>query len=86
MLWALCWSLSSSSLVALSSSEAVLCGGDGWGVELMWAVDAAVIRVVCARVPLYRRELFARGGRNHCRTVPLSLGVVVWLARVQSGG
>jgi hypothetical protein len=28
MLWALCWSLSLSSLVALSSSEAVLCGGD----------------------------------------------------------
>ena len=61
MLWALCWSLSLSSLVALSSSEAVLCGGDGCCAGLTWALDAAVVPVVCAPGPLYREELFARG-------------------------
>ena len=47
--------------MALSSSEAVLCGGDDLGVVSVWAVVVAVVREVCALGPLYREELFARG-------------------------
>jgi hypothetical protein len=53
------------AVVVLSGGVVFLGGGplrgDGCCVGLMWAVDAAVVWVVCARGPMYREELFARG-------------------------
>ena len=53
------------AVVVLSSGFVFLRGGPVRGGDccagLTWAVDATVVRVVCARVPLYREELFARG-------------------------
>jgi hypothetical protein len=82
MLWALCWSLSLSSLVALSSSEAVLCGGGEW---LLCGVDVGC-RSGCGFSGLCPWSVLPVVSGNHCRTLPLSLGVVAWLARAQGGG